>query len=158
MLFRSHHHGICKILIINGHGGNKSLLQVVASEFIIQNDVEIAISGITPIVADISNKSTEGSFTGHACEVEVSQAMILDPSIVRLDCLEAGKLIQQPLIYTSSKNNTRIAMPYRFDEMTENGALGDATQWSEEFGQVMVETALDRIGAFLREFIDKPVR
>ncbi len=152
------HHGIRKFLIINGHGGNNPLLQVVASEFKMHNDVEIAISGITPIVADICNKSTGSRFTGHACEVEVSQAMILAPSIVRLNCLEAGKFNQQPLIYTSSKYPARISMPYRFDEMTANGALGDATQWSEEFGQVMVDTVLERIAEFLRELIDKPVR
>jgi creatinine amidohydrolase len=150
-------HGIRKFLIINGHGGNNPALQAVASVFKNHHTVDIAITGITPMVADLVREFTDGRHTGHACEVEVSQAMILAPEMVRLERLEAGQMKQRWLTYANYEYATRIIMPYRFDEVTVNGALGDATQWSEEFGQAMIETTLDRISVFLRELIDKPL-
>ena len=149
------HHGICKFLLINGHGGNNPTLQSVASEFKNQHSCEIAITGITPMVADLVKEFTNGPNTGHACEVEVSQAMVLAPEMVRLDKLEAGQMKQTWLTFASYEYSTRITMPYRFDEMTENGALGDATRWSEEFGATMITVLMDRLAVFLRELIDK---
>jgi creatinine amidohydrolase len=150
------HHGIRKFLLVNGHGGNNPTLQTVAGELKNHHDIDIAITGITPMVVDLVKNFTNGHLTGHACEVEVSQAMILAPEMVRLDRLEAGQMKQRPLTYASSEYATRIMMPYRFDEMTANGALGDATKYSRQFGQDMIDTALDRISVFLRELIDKP--
>lgn len=149
------HHGIRKFLIINGHGGNNPTLQSVTSEFKNRHRCEIAITGITPMVADVVTEHVDGLNIGHACEVEVSQAMALAPDMVRLDKLEAGRMKQPWLTFTSYEYSTRITMPYRFDEMTANGALGDATKASEEFGATMVNTMLDRVSVFLREFIDK---
>jgi creatinine amidohydrolase len=149
------HHGIRKVLIINGHGGNNPTLQSVAAEFKNQHTCEVAIAGITPMIADLVKEHADSLNIGHACEVEVSQAMILAPDMVRLDRLEAGRMKQPWLTFASYEYATRITMPYRFDEVTENGALGDATKWSEEFGAAMIDTALDRISVFLRELIDK---
>jgi creatinine amidohydrolase/Fe(II)-dependent formamide hydrolase-like protein len=42
---------------------------------------------------------------------------------------------------------------YRFDEITANGALGDATQASEELGWAIVEQALARAVEFLDAFL-----
>lgn len=150
-------HGIRKFLIINGHGGNNPTIQSVASVFKNNKHVEVAITGITPMVTDLVREYTENRQTGHACEVEVSQAMILAPDMVRLDRLEAAKMKQNWLTYASYEYATRIMMPYRFDEMTANGVLGDATQWSLEFGQAMVDAILQRVSIFLRELIDKPL-
>lgn len=150
-----YHHAIRRFLIINGHGGNNPSLQTVASQFKNQHACEIAVTGITPMVADLVRESADNLSLGHACEVEVSQAMVLAPEIVRLDKLEAARMKQPWLPFASYEFATRITMPYRFDEMTANGALGDATRWSEEFGAAMIDTAVDRISVFLREFIDK---
>ena len=43
-----------------------------------------------------------------------------------------------------------------FDEITANGALGDATQASYEFGQEIVEAALARVVEFLEDFMAGP--
>lgn len=150
-----YHHAIRRFLIINGHGGNNPSLQAVASQFKNQRACEIAVTGITPMVADLVREYADNLNLGHACEVEVSQAMVLAPDIVRLDKLEAARMKDSWLPFASYEFATRITMPYRFDEMTANGALGDATKWSEDFGAVMVSTAIDRISTFLREFIDK---
>jgi creatinine amidohydrolase len=46
-----------------------------------------------------------------------------------------------------------LTYPYRFDEITANGALGDATQASEELGREIVETALRHAVEFLQDFM-----
>jgi creatinine amidohydrolase len=42
-----------------------------------------------------------------------------------------------------------------FDEGTENGALGDATKATVEIGQALVETGLDRLADYLRNFMER---
>ena len=46
-----------------------------------------------------------------------------------------------------------LTYPYRFDEITANGTLGDATQASEELGRDIVETARNHAVEFLQDFI-----
>lgn len=157
VLHSLHHHGIKKFLIVNGHGGNNPILQSTASVFKNNKNIEIAITGITPMVADLVKEVTNNRQTGHACEVEVSQAMILAPDMVRQDKLEAAQMKQGWLTYASYEYATRIMMPYRFDEMTANGVLGDATQANAEFGQIMIDAVLKRVSIFLKELIDKPM-
>jgi creatinine amidohydrolase len=40
-----------------------------------------------------------------------------------------------------------------WEELTENGALGDAREASEELGREIIEVALDRLTEFLRRFM-----
>ena len=46
-----------------------------------------------------------------------------------------------------------LTYPYRFDEITANGALGDATRASKELGRDIVEAALAHAVEFLQDFI-----
>jgi creatinine amidohydrolase len=81
----------------------------------------------------------------------MSQAMVLAPHTVRKDLLTPGEFQGYP--YRQLGEGYNLSYPYRFDEITTNGALGDATQASEEFGQEIVDLALERIVEFLEDFI-----
>ena len=41
-----------------------------------------------------------------------------------------------------------------WEELTENGALGDATLATAELGKEVIEVALDRLTEFLRRFME----
>ncbi|NLA60837.1 MAG: creatininase family protein, partial [Firmicutes bacterium] len=42
-----------------------------------------------------------------------------------------------------------------WEEISVNGALGDATQSTWELGRDTVETALDRLAEYLHEFMER---
>jgi len=77
--------------------------------------------------------------------------MILAPHTVRREALTTGKFKGYP--YRHLGEGFNLAYPYRFDEITANGALGDATQASEELGREVVEASLSRAMEFLHDFM-----
>jgi creatinine amidohydrolase len=46
-----------------------------------------------------------------------------------------------------------VGVPLAFDEITENGALGDARLASEEFGQELTNAVVARSVEFLKSFL-----
>ncbi|NLK00157.1 MAG: creatininase family protein [Clostridia bacterium] len=148
-------HGIKKMLIINAHGGNQQALGVAVTNISQEmKDVEIAWTQYTNFSTESIAKHVKSEMFGHSCEREVSEAMYLAPHIIKKDKIEKGKIIGMPYIY-SAANGRPLGVSYTFDQVTENGALGDATKASYEAGKDICEEALEKIGAFLEDFMSK---
>jgi creatinine amidohydrolase len=79
--------------------------------------------------------------------------MALQPDIVRTEALEAGAVRPNLLPYSYAWDPLRLAVPLRFDELTANGALGDARAASVGFGEAVTEAAVTRTVEFLERFI-----
>jgi creatinine amidohydrolase/Fe(II)-dependent formamide hydrolase-like protein len=67
--------------------------------------------------------------------------------------LEAGKIRSTSLPYSNVMESPRVGVPLAFDEITENGALGDARQASEEFGLQLTNAVVTRSVEFLKSFL-----
>lgn len=144
-------HGIGKFLILNGHGGNIPSLGVLIVKLREELGAKVAWTSFTSLAQDLLQERVTSESSGHACEGEMSQAMVLAPHTVRREALTPGEFKGYP--YRHLGKGFKLAYPYRFDEITANGALGDATSASEELGQEIVETALERAVEFLEDFI-----
>jgi len=81
----------------------------------------------------------------------MSQAMVLAPHTVRREAFAPGEFKGYP--YRHLGEGFNLAYPFRFDEITANGALGDARLASEELGQEIIDTALRMAVEFLDDFI-----
>ena len=79
--------------------------------------------------------------------------LALQPDIVRNERLETGKLRPPVLPYSNAVGSLKLGVPLSFDEITENGALGDAHQASEEFGNELAEAVVQRSVEFLDSFL-----
>ncbi len=138
-------HGLRKFVLINGHGGNVPALGVAANSFRFEHpDSQVACIAITKLVMDVRDAVADSPLMGHACEAEVSQCMYLAPWTVREEALAPGQVrpgVEPP--------NPAITESRFFDELTANGALGDATRSSEEFGRQMIDAAVERLALFL---------
>ncbi len=102
----------------------------------------------------INEKYVKSPITGHACEVETSRAMELVPEIVKQDTLAPGDITELQKGFGQLAKRYNVSIPYRFDQLTRNGALGDATQASAQFGREMIESGLQNFTAFCQELID----
>jgi creatinine amidohydrolase len=147
-----HQHGIDKFLILNGHGGNIPSLGVLVVKLKEELGVQAAWTSFTSLAKDVIKERVESEVKGHSCEGEISQAMVLAPHTVRPEALVPGQFKGRPYRHLGEGYN--LVYPYRFDEITTNGALGDATQASEELGQEIVSAALTRAAEFLEAFIN----
>jgi creatinine amidohydrolase len=145
-----YHHGIKKFLLLNGHGGNTAPLRVVLGKVrALWPETAIAMASPTAAAADVTQARVKSPITGHACESEMSQCLYLAPRAFKKDTLAKGTI---KLSIDEYKNPWGIEIGRLWHEVTENGALGDARESSYELGQAVIETALDRLSAFVKEF------
>jgi creatinine amidohydrolase len=146
-----HQHGVDRFLILNGHGGNIPALGVVIVKLREELGVKVAWTSFTSLGREVIEAQVRSESKGHACEGEISQALYLAPQTVRREALAPGKYKGYPYRHVGAGFN--LAYPYRFDEITANGALGDATKASEELGREIIEAALEKAVEFLEDFI-----
>ena len=143
-------HGIRRFLFINGHGGNRPALTIVVNRLHQEMGAKAAWASPTSVADDIIKQRVKSPITGHACESEMSQVLYLYPQAMKRDRVEKGK-IREEIKETYGK--LPVEEGHFWEELTENGALGDAREASEELGREVIEVALDRLTEFLKRFM-----
>lgn len=148
-------HGFERFMIVNGHGGNIAPL----GNAVVRINEELAPTFIGAGTyfsfadKDVNERFGVDGIIGHACEMETSAAMYLAPEIVKTDALAEGQMTELTHSFRSSLQQYGVTVPYRFDQYTENGALGNAQTASIEYGTAMMESALNNFVAFMDEVI-----
>ena len=146
-------HGLERFFVIDGHAGNQGALDVLMTKLRFQMGVRAAYLFYFTIVDDLMHQGAKTERWGHACEVETSMGLALQPDTVRSEALQAGELRPIPLPYSNVLKTPRVGVPLPFDEITRNGALGDARQASEKFGQELTDAVVKRSVEFLERFL-----
>lgn len=146
-------HGFDRFLFVNGHGGNRPALDLLVQR--VRRELDVLAAWVSPseLASDVVQRGKVSSVIGHACESETSQLLYLAPWAVRQDVLTPGELLEQAYPYAAWSGPVHVA--YSFDEITANGALGDARAASVEFGEEIIETALNRLAEFIEAFIEE---
>jgi creatinine amidohydrolase len=143
-------HGFRKFMFVNGHGGNQGALNVVLQKLKFSlPDIEVGFLSPWGGAQDVMAKKVTSPITGHACEVEMSMSWYLAPRTVKVDSLTKGALNVTPEEY---KLPWGIYIIKSWEENTSNGALGDATKATCEFGEELIETSLTRIADVIKDF------
>jgi creatinine amidohydrolase len=146
------HHGKRTLVIVNGHGGNQSTLRSAAAKLRLQK-IRVAIIGWFTLAADEVKKVARSDYHNHACEVETSIALELCPQLVRRDSLAKGIIKPLPFRH-SAVHGPIVETNYSFDQITQNGALGDARLATLEDGQKIVGVTMTRALEFLDDFLN----
>jgi creatinine amidohydrolase len=150
-----HAHGFDRFLIVNGHGGNIPAMGVATVR--IKEEVDPLFIGACSYF-QFADKSLPEKFEmtgigGHACHFETSVAMELVPSIVKTDALAVGDMTDLTYEFRSTLQKYGVTVPYRFDEYTRNGALGDARRATAEYGKATIDSALANFVEFTQELV-----
>ncbi|SDO90309.1 creatininase family protein [Actinacidiphila guanduensis] len=154
-------HGWRRVFVLTGHGGNNAAVEVsVARLRALLPDLHLAWSGVTPVASDVAAKIATSRVRGHSCEIETSQAMFADPSLVLPERLTRGSAALEDLDPAGrlSRSHPGIHFPQAYHALSATGTLGDATAATAENGAAIITTVVDRIAAFLEGFIALPDR
>jgi len=144
-------HGIRKVVILNGHGGNTTTLGAALRELFASNPkVFVALVETWVPYRDRLEQVIE---TGgdHASEEETSIALALFPERVRMG--KAVKARESELKLPSLKAPyINFIRPWKY--VSDSTGLGDPTKGTAAKGQKLIDLFMDRISTFLKELSD----
>lgn len=165
------HHGFEKILLVNGHGSNDHLLQLVARQVLLQRpDIHCGslswwhIEEVREVASELRDAGPQGS--AHAGEMETSIYLALHPDRVDMD--QAARDIGYPESKhfnnldlageTRPEDSTPVAMLEWWSTISETGTMGDATVATAEKGEAFLDAAVEGLHSVLEEYRDHPIR
>ena len=145
-------HGLRKVVVVNGHGGNSGALQRAARTLRGEETAFVAPWNWWESVGDLPDELFEEG-GGHADAAETSMMYHIATELVRADSLEdaaAG---------ASDSWGTNVhGANVGFDtlDFSESGAVGDPTQGSPEAGEQLFEHASSELDALVDWLSDQP--
>jgi len=159
------HHGFKKVLLLNGHGGNRGPVATAASEAQekLNRKAKIAAASYFDFgIAKVS--STRDSEVGgmcHSCEYETSLELFLRPQLVRKEKIKRcmpPEVIKDYVSYDLLKPSI-VNMTLDTKEISpESGVCGDPTVASAEKGRIFFNAVVDDIAEFLKRFYELEIR
>ncbi|MFD1037278.1 creatininase family protein [Virgibacillus byunsanensis] len=159
------HHGFKHILLVNGHGSNRPIIELIARNTIIENPDTLCASISWWELKDVRD-AAEGivseEATSHGCDLETSVYMHLHPDKVDMDLAVADGLGKPTPHFWSDLLGRRpegfknpAKMMEIWDTFTSTGVRGNAKVASEEKGKVLFDAAKQELADLLDEFREK---
>jgi creatinine amidohydrolase len=157
------HHGFRHILLLNGHGSNIPFLDVAARLITNQTEAICALASWWSLLKPEDLRWRESRFPGgmaHACELETSMLLHL-----RNDLVDMTKAVDEVDGVQTSENifwdlngGSGATFQEFFSRNTLSGVQGQATLATAEKGELVFESAVNRLARFLGEFREREIR
>ena len=154
--------GIKKLLLLNGHGGQVSMMDIVARELRIQHGLLVYSASWFGLVDDAANQqfcAHEHRFGVHGGEVETSMLLHLAPQTVHMGRAmnfastsedRAGK-------YRWIGNGRSAKLGWAMEDYNPAGAAGNAAAATAERGAAMLKSSAQGLVELLQEIHDLPL-
>jgi len=142
-------HGVKKLIIVNGHGGNLPTLKYAAQ--MINRDANIFTCVDTGESSDVDlDRFCETENDVHAGEIETSTSLAIRPDLVDMSLAEAfvPQFSSRYLDFTTRRSVEWFARTAR---LSPNGVLGDPTRATAEKGVQMWQVMIANLVEFVEE-------
>lgn len=151
------YHGFRKILLVNGHGSNTPLVDLVARRTVLETLSLCFATGYYQFLLQAFESVRESRVIAHADEFETSLYLHLAPERVQMDlAVEDNDRMGQ---YVSSDSTANY--PVRFNDYwgrwTQTGVHGDPTKATAAKGRVLFEAAVTGLVRLVDELREWPV-
>jgi creatinine amidohydrolase/Fe(II)-dependent formamide hydrolase-like protein/7-cyano-7-deazaguanine synthase in queuosine biosynthesis len=142
-------HGIVKLVIINGHGGNGPTLQYAAQMINRDTHIFTCVDSGDTSDADIA-ALTETPNDVHAGEVETSTSLATRPELVNMKLARKAvpRFSSQYLDFSSRHS---IEWYAHTGKLSKSGVLGDPTKASREKGEKYWQVMIDHLVRFIEQ-------
>jgi len=145
-------HGVKRLIIINGHGGNTDALNIAIRRIHTQLHMNVSLINPWELISDVIEETLESDVYGHACEFETSLAFVEMPELVRVDRIKDPK-IRSIGRYFDIWGKNRAHTPWRTKDFTDTGSIGYPSKATKEKGMKLWKSMLERTIEFIRRFI-----
>ena len=162
-------HGFKRILILNSHGSNRPLIEIVARQTVIENpDVLCAALSWWELedVQKAFNEVRESEITSHGCELETSAYLAIEPERVQMDKavrdLDDGGSPHFWSDLVGKRPNAQAKNSVKYMEIwsafSRTGVRGDATKGTAAKGEAVLEAAERELAELIEEIAVRPIR
>ncbi len=158
------HHGLKRMLIVNGHGSNTPFADIIARLTVVESGALAAAVNYwaAPGVREVAESLRESEKIGgmnHACEFETSLYLALRPDLV-----DMAKAVHE-LSHRPSKNywtdliggDGPLAMMEPWSALSRSGVMGDPTKATAEKGRALLDAAAGGIVELVDELRRRPI-
>ena len=154
--------GIKKLLLFNGHGGQVSVMDIVARELRTRCGLLVYSASwfSLPLPPDVSARfsAEEHRFGIHAGDIETSMMLHLAPHTVQMEQAQHFHSTSQDRAerYPLLGNGKSAKLGWQMQDYHPAGAVGNAAAASAEKGRAVVEAAAVGLAQLLQEISDLP--
>jgi creatinine amidohydrolase len=154
--------GLKKLLVFNSHGGQASLLDIVARELRVRCGLIVYGCSWWNLPLDEANARfppEEHRFGVHAGAIETSLMLALRPDTVRMEQARdfASTSRQRAASYPVLGNGRSAKLGWAMQDYNPQGAAGNAAAASAEKGRVLLEAAGRELARLLQELSALPL-
>jgi len=151
------YHGFTKILIVNGHGSNGPLVDLVARKTVLETDSLCAAVSYFSLAMEAFETVRDTSVIAHADEFETSLYLYLAPDRVRSDQRVAGSDVRGRYLSSDSTSNFPVRFSDFWGRWTRDGVHGDPTTATAEKGGLIYEAAVSGLLRVVDEWRNWPI-
>ena len=150
------HHGFTKILIINGHGSNAPVLDLVARQTILRSNGKTACASMFYMQSQEYQDAVHELFPemenqwGHADEIETSLYMGIKPELVQLEKAE-----DNPITDTMMLGTALLPLRLIWSSFSKEGIYGNVKNSSEAKGRKLVDAAVKGLANVYTQLYEK---
>lgn len=156
------HHGFDRILILNGHGSNAPLVDLAARLINLEHRGAVCMASTlyltTPESARVleRERSSETGGMSHACELETSMYLALEPSLVQMERAVREIPDWNENVWNDWPGGGPLSYWPYWSGFSESGVMGDPTVATVEKGQVFLDRAQEEASEFISEVALRP--
>jgi creatinine amidohydrolase len=150
------YHGFEKILLVNGHGSNAPLVDLIARRTTLETNSLAAACPYFSLCVEEFNKIKDTAVSAHADEFETSLYLHLAPERVQMDKAGAGDDVMGRYL-SSDSTSPFVRFNDYWSRWTDLGVHGDASTATAEKGRVIYETTVTRMLELVDEWRAWPI-
>jgi creatinine amidohydrolase len=150
-------HGFKRLLVINGHGGNNALIDLLASRLGERHHNKARIACLTyfALAREAIEKLRESRIggMGHACEFETSMMQHLRPELVSIaKAVVCYPDPGSPFLNTDLLGSSLVRTYRDFGDLSTSGTFGDPSLATAEKGGEFFEAVVGELVRFIEDF------
>jgi creatinine amidohydrolase/Fe(II)-dependent formamide hydrolase-like protein len=142
------------LAVINGHGGNRGILEALAQD--LRGDFGLNVCILHPTTwADINAASKTPDI--HGGKNETSMMLAVAPHLVRTDQIAELQATPRMEVVRATILDQSVTWPWTTEEraIAESGVIGDAKSASAEFGKQLLDKIAEASGGVFEQLLER---